>query len=99
MASWLDRVGSLNFANKKKLSDQINLFDETVSTVEEKLLVLLSYVHDWKTQAKLLLDLQQEERLTATHVVQLRPLMQQSEQCHQTLSALLVQSSSVPMNK
>ncbi len=88
MTSWLNHSWSLNRANKKKLTQQIHQFETTITTLEEKLLFLLSNVQEWKSHVKTLTDLSHQQRLTAQHILQLRPLLQQSEQFQRTLELL-----------
>lgn len=88
MASWLNHSWSLNKTNKKKLTHQIQKFEQSIMSLEERLLKLLSEVHDWRNYAKSLTELSHQQRLSAKHILQLRPLLQQSEDFHKILDVL-----------
>lgn len=87
MASWLHHPWSLNKINKKKLSEQMNQFEASVSSLEEGLLLLLSNVNEWKNYVKNLTALSREQ-LTAEHILQLRALSQQSQEFQKAISLL-----------
>lgn len=92
MSSWLDRPGSLNWANKKRLAEQISKFEATISSTEESLLFLLAHVGDWKNHARNLADLRTQQRLTANHILQLRPLLDQTEAFQKALEVLFAET-------
>ncbi len=50
--SWLDKPGSLNWANKKKLSQDINSLEKIIASLKEKLFFLLSTVNQLKITVK-----------------------------------------------
>lgn len=88
MRNWLNSPGSLNWANKRKLTQQIQRLEKTVLSLEERLLLLLSDVSEWKSHAKTLSDLSRRQLLTAKHIVDIRPLLQQSEDFHRVIRML-----------
>jgi hypothetical protein len=95
MSSWLDRPSSLNWANKKKLSQDINDLEKYVTSLKEKLFFLLSVVNHLETHSKELSELKSQQRLTAKHIVHLRPLLDQSEDLHKALNALCQEKASL----
>jgi hypothetical protein len=76
MVSWLDRPGSLNWANRKKLNNQIKELDENISSLRGTLLALLSLVNHWSYDFKELLELDSKNKLTAKHIIHLKPLIE-----------------------
>lgn len=74
MEKWLDRPGSLNWANRKKLYKQIKELDQTINSLKDAIFDLLSLVKNWSDNSKKLLELDIKNQLTANHILHLTPL-------------------------
>lgn len=74
MHSWLDKPGSLNWANREKLSEEINKLEKKIGLLKENLYSLCSAVDQLDTHCKNLLDLKKNHLLTANHIIHLKPL-------------------------
>jgi uncharacterized membrane protein YgaE (UPF0421/DUF939 family) len=89
MANWLEKPSSLNWANKKKLAEQIVRLEKNIFTIKETLHSLSSLINEWDSHCKKLLEMSDKKLLTAKHIVEIRPLLQRSEQVNRILSTTL----------
>lgn len=78
MGSWWNKPSSLNWANKKKLSDNIKQLDNNISGAKEDLLALLSIVSYWEGHCKELSEKSNKQQLSAKHIVDIKPLLERS---------------------
>ena len=76
MDNWLNRSGSLNWANRKKLSNQIKALDGNIASLKESLKMLGCLVDHWSEESKALLTLESQHLLTAKHILHLAPLLE-----------------------
>lgn len=88
MSSWLEKPGSLNWANKQKLSEHIGRFEKNIGATKDKLTQLLSIVNHWEVHCQELSELSNKQQLTAKHILHLKPFLDQSENFQQLLNAL-----------
>lgn len=78
MGSWWNKPSSLNWANKKKLSDNIKQLDNNISRAKEDLLALLSIISYWEGHCKELSEKSNKQQLSTKHIVDIKPLLESS---------------------
>jgi hypothetical protein len=79
MVNWLDNPGSLSWANRKKLIKQILQLETNITLGREFLLSLTSLANSWELNCRALSQESNDNKLTAKHILGLRPLLKSSE--------------------
>jgi hypothetical protein len=85
---WRNYPGSLNWANKKKLSANIKQLEKNIQQIKKNLMLLLALTSKWESHCKELTESSGRQQLTAKHLVELKPLLETSVRFHHVLDHL-----------